>query len=238
MKILVLGDIHGRTIWKDIVEKENPDLTIFLGDYVTTHDFVTPEQQINNLVDIIDYKCNNWNKVIMLRGNHDTQCLGYSWAECYPDEPEVQEFMSETHFKEQFLHCTQWVYETDKFVFAHAGISDVWMKNIKCETTDDINKLPPSAKFGFWPRRMSDYSGTSETQPCTWIRPETLIYHFWGTKPQIVGHSTKLLLQSFHSINENDEIGPDLWICDTLGAGYYMTIVDDEIIVKNIKDEN
>ena len=35
--ILVLGDIHGRTIWKDIIDTENPDLIIFLGDYVTTH---------------------------------------------------------------------------------------------------------------------------------------------------------------------------------------------------------
>ena len=28
-KTLILGDIHGRTCWADIIEKENPDKVIF-----------------------------------------------------------------------------------------------------------------------------------------------------------------------------------------------------------------
>lgn len=67
-KILVLGDIHGRTIWKDIVNKEDPDLTIFLGDYCTTHDNISSEDQISNLKEILQYKKDN--NVILLRGNH------------------------------------------------------------------------------------------------------------------------------------------------------------------------
>ena len=56
-KILVLGDIHGRTLWKNIVDLEQPDLTIFLGDYVSTHDHsVTEQMQIENLEDILQYK--------------------------------------------------------------------------------------------------------------------------------------------------------------------------------------
>lgn len=70
MKILVLGDIHGRLIWKDIIEKENPDKVIFLGDYVSTHEDISSTQQINNLVDILTYKENNPDKVVLLRGNH------------------------------------------------------------------------------------------------------------------------------------------------------------------------
>ena len=70
MKILVLGDIHCRTIWKDIIEKENPDRVIFLGDYVSTHEDISSTQQINNLVDILTYKENNQDKVVLLRGNH------------------------------------------------------------------------------------------------------------------------------------------------------------------------
>ena len=31
MKILVIGDTHGRKGWKYIVSEENPDLTIFMG---------------------------------------------------------------------------------------------------------------------------------------------------------------------------------------------------------------
>ena len=54
MKILVLGDIHGRTIWKDIIEKENPDKIIFLGDYVSTHDNISADQQLSNLNNILN----------------------------------------------------------------------------------------------------------------------------------------------------------------------------------------
>ena len=70
MKTLVLSDIHGKTIWKDIIEKENPDKVIFLGDYVSTHDDISSIQQIDNLEDILTYKEDNLDKVILLRGNH------------------------------------------------------------------------------------------------------------------------------------------------------------------------
>ena len=53
MKILILGDIHGRTIWKDIIEKESPDKVIFLGDYVSTHDNISADQQLSNLNNIL-----------------------------------------------------------------------------------------------------------------------------------------------------------------------------------------
>ena len=32
MKIVVLGDIHGRTVWKDIIAREQPDQVSSLGD--------------------------------------------------------------------------------------------------------------------------------------------------------------------------------------------------------------
>ena len=70
MKTLILGDIHGRTIWKEIIEKENPDKVIFLGDYVDTHQFISPRDQIENLEEILTYKEKNPDKVILLRGNH------------------------------------------------------------------------------------------------------------------------------------------------------------------------
>jgi metallophosphoesterase superfamily enzyme len=68
--IVVLGDIHGRTIWKKILEIEHPDKVIFLGDYVTTHYGISSETQIENLKEILTYKENNPDKVILLRGNH------------------------------------------------------------------------------------------------------------------------------------------------------------------------
>lgn len=71
MKTLILGDIHGRPIWRDIIEKEKPDRVIFLGDYVSTHDMISSEQQIGELEGILEYKEQNKDTVILLRGNHE-----------------------------------------------------------------------------------------------------------------------------------------------------------------------
>ena len=90
MKTVVLGDIHGRICWWDIIQKENPDRIIFMGDYVSTHDKnISQEQQCSNLEDILNFKRERNDDVILLRGNHDMQHLGYSWAECSGFFPKV-----------------------------------------------------------------------------------------------------------------------------------------------------
>ena len=38
MKTLLLGDIHGRNIWKEIIKKETPDRVVFIGDYFDSFD--------------------------------------------------------------------------------------------------------------------------------------------------------------------------------------------------------
>lgn len=75
MRILVLGDTHGRLIWNDVIKNESPNLVVFLGDYVSTHELISPDQQLSNLEDILNYKENNSEKVILLRGNHEISIL-------------------------------------------------------------------------------------------------------------------------------------------------------------------
>ena len=52
MKTIVIGDIHGRDVWKKIVEHENADKVIFIGDYFDSFD-IPSSDQINNFLDII-----------------------------------------------------------------------------------------------------------------------------------------------------------------------------------------
>ena len=82
MKTVIVGDIHGRTVWKDIQKKEQPDKMVFLGDYVSTHESISSLQQIDNLKNILALKEQNPERFILLRGNHDMQHLGYKWASC------------------------------------------------------------------------------------------------------------------------------------------------------------
>lgn len=230
MKILVLGDIHGRTIWKDIIEKENPDKVIFLGDYVSTHDNISSTQQINNLEEILTYKENNPDKVILLRGNHCVQHLGYYWAECSGFNPKVWQYMSESNFKERFLKLTQWIHIDGNLntIFSHAGISSIWMDNSNINSIYDINKLEPSELFAFTPNSTHDYYGNSVTQPPTWIRPQALYECNIADWDQVVGHTP--VIKDIINIREFTKNNRNVWLCDALGLSKYLLIENGTFI--------
>ena len=233
-KILVLGDTHGRPFWKEIIEKENPDKIIFLGDYVSTHEGISAEQQLSNLEEILTYKENNPDKVILLRGNHDTQHLGYYWAECSGWNGQVWSVMSQPEFKERFLKLTQWVYidEELKTIFSHAGVSDVWMKNSEIDSVHDINSLEPSELFGFTPNYYGDCYGDSETQPPVWIRPQALCKCNVKGWDQVVGHTP---VRTIINVGKSAKGKQNIWLCDALGVKQYLVIDNNEFQPKTFE---
>ncbi len=223
MKTIILGDIHGRTCWKDIIAKEKPDFTIFLGDYITSHENISDEIQINNLLEILNYKELNPKSCILLRGNHDLQCLfGNSglWA-CYPEPSrKLLSICSSEEFRNRFLSNTQWIYITDNIIYSHAGISKTWL-NDTGKTLDKINTIPPDENlFGFRPDSIFDNSGDSKTQGCIWIRPQSLAEDAIYGYIQVVGHST------VHTITNIKKLVPSLensiWLCDNLPNEYLI----------------
>lgn len=235
MKTLVLGDIHGRTCWKDIIEIEQPDKVIFLGDYVSTHEGISEEQQITNLREIMDYKIENQDKVILLRGNHDMQHCGFNWAECSGLYPKVQEYMTE--IIDEFLELTHWIHIDDNIIFSHAGISQVWFNNCELNSVTEINDMLPTCKFGFT-GKFSDYTGISTTQPPTWIRPQTLVYCAFPDYIYVVGHTP---VKNICDIVEyaktvglpdpEDVADTQIWCCDNLPKEY-LIIEDKQFKVK------
>lgn len=238
MKTLVLGDIHGRTIWKDIIKKENPDKVIFLGDYVSTHEGISSDQQIEELYVILDYKDNNPDKVILLRGNHDMQHLGFYWASCSGLNMRVLQYMSTNDVKGWYLSLTQWVYIDEELntIFSHAGVSFVWLETVaKINSIHEINALEPSEKFGFWSNRFSDCCGESTTQPPTWIRPNTLATCNVLGWNQVVGHTPQY---NISKMSKNCKGKHTIWLCDSLGFGNYLVIEDGEFISKHYGKED
>lgn len=227
-KIVVLGDIHGRTVWKDIVAKEQPDQVIFLGDYVSTHEDISDDEQVENLKEILKYK-DEHPETILLRGNHDMQHLGFETIEISGYFPVVA--MEMEHFKDEFLAKTQWIHVMGNIVFSHAGVSQAWLdaNGLKLE---HINKLAPSELFGFNTSDPHDLFGNSPEQPPTWIRPMALISEMIPDYDQVVGHTPV-----DHCFNVKDVIADtpyNLWLCDALDQGAYLRIENGIITEQNI----
>lgn len=246
MKILNIGDVHGRTKVFDIIraEMDNVDLINITGDFFSTHDpKITQDDQIMVMEGILSLKEDFGDKMHIQRGNHDL--INYSWGECYPTAGQKCERWMQAHLKE-WLDATEWINVVDNIIFSHAGISRTWFKNTGCEKVEDINKLPPSKLFGFTPDNSFDYYGNSKTQPCTWIRPQTLMKDALIGYIQVIGHTS--FKQIVHIINDFGDIegydshiydpdiivNPvDIWCCDT-NLEQYLLIDNGKFIVKNI----
>ena len=231
-KIVVLGDIHGRTVWKEILAKESPDKVIFLGDYVGSHDDIDAQVQLDNLYAILNYRVY---EKILLRGNHDMQHLCYHWAGCSGLDRVVADEMYD--IKPQFLARTRWAYQEivggKKVIFSHAGISKAWINGVirvvdieQPDWIDELNRICPSKRFGF-NGEPGDVYGDSPMQPCTWIRPEALTGNGIDGYTQVVGHTPQ---DSVKEIKVNDT--DCLWLCDALGNNSYLVIEDGQFIPK------
>lgn len=234
MKIIIIGDIHGRKQWKNIVNSEKFDKVVFLGDYFSSHEGLSGEQQIDNYLDILQCKKDNPKKVILLRGNHDMQHLGYYWAECCNFFNVVQQFFNFEANKTEFLENTQWLFKYKNILMSHAGVSKVWMNNSGLKSVSEINNLPPSEIFGFIPslKNPYDYYGNSDTQPLTWIRPDALVTCAVKKYTQIVGHTR---VKNIFNVRKYNEENPDIWLCDCMPKEY-LVYDNGKFVIKNIDD--
>lgn len=233
MKVLVLGDIHGRLIWDDIIELEKPDRIIFLGDYVSTHENISSEQQIYNLEDILTYKEDSIKEVILLRGNHDLDHIGCFHNKYSGYNSKVAKYMTES--KNRFLNDTQWIYidEELKVIFSHAGISQIWMNNSNISDIHEINNIELFDLFDFTPNNYFDMCGTSTSQPPTWIRPEILCRCNIIGYDQVIGHTPQ---KEIHKVIESTTGKQTIWLCDALANGCYLIIEDSKFIPKKLSN--
>lgn len=229
MKIAVIGDIHGRHVWKEIVAKEHYDFVVFLGDYFDSFDIPLVDQ-LYNFKEIIRYKKENNHKVILLIGNHDAQYMPRSF------DPYIEGFQMENHADIQALlvehkNIMQMALQLDNFLFTHAGVSETFLRdtNYPDDNWENIPqhlnvtwKLYPEL-FKFKPGYSK--SGNSPDQSCIWIRPPALMSLNKRMKKsgiiQVVGHTRQ---------NEIDitgkSTGKKYFFVDTLGVGQYLIIED------------
>ena len=150
MKILINPDIHGRVFWKYSIEhKDEFDKIIFLGDYLDAYspDLLLKEE--DNFKEIIQFKKDNSDKVILLLGNHDCSYINdkiYTASRYNP--------VKHDSYQKLFLDnidLFQLIYIYDKYLFSHAGVYQKWMDLNKLTLKDlldcDLDKLSKSLNW-------------------------------------------------------------------------------------------
>jgi predicted phosphodiesterase len=71
-KIVVIGDIHCRDVWKQILANEQTfDKVVFVGDYFDTFEETPIKEWINNFSNIMNLRYDYPDQIITLIGNHD-----------------------------------------------------------------------------------------------------------------------------------------------------------------------
>ena len=236
MKTIVIGDIHGRTIWKDIVLKEqnSSDKIVFIGDYFDTHEDISQEQQINNFRDLIQFKADNDNKVILLLGNHDFHYLENAKEQYSGYTSKYANIITVVLETALAADLVQICYVYDKYIFTHAGISKTWVNSVLGSNKPDLSTLEQSmnslfkeakSPFRFTPGEDYNPYGDEITQTPIWIGPKSLLSDILDDCIQVVGHTTVDYLG----------IGEKLIQIDCLGtSGEYLTILDGVSIASRI----
>ena len=178
-KVIVLGDIHGRDIWKKIVEaNSDADLFLFIGDYFDSFhiDILT---QMHNFREIIKFKNENPDKVITLIGNHDfhytSACIGsysgFNYSIFYNMKLELDELI-----RNGILLIA---HQIDNLLFTHAGVTKTFCEEQKIDTDNLVNSL--NDYLIFKPNTFNFRSGINHssygddvTQGPLWVREKSL----------------------------------------------------------------
>lgn len=194
MSCIVIGDIHGRRIWEQVLKKHPKDTLVFVGDYFDSKEGFGADEQIKNFKHIIACKSKQKEKVILLTGNHDFHYLPFAGE----DYTGFQSFkaidISETITQAYKNGLLQMGYRFGNYLISHAGLTKKWCKKQGIPFDDPIpfvNNLwqEKPIHFRFNPGKNWDVSGDEPEQGPCWVRPKSLrknkIPDFW----QVVGHT-------------------------------------------------
>ena len=147
-KIAVVPDVHGKSFWKEAKEKiDSVDEVVFLGDYLDTYSFkglLNREIELNNFLEILNFKKEYPDKIILLLGNHD---IGYLLRLGCSRQTHGEMFdIYQNHFEENIalFQMTEYIQlNNEKIFFSHAGILKKWAELVeqKLDLGDDSLKI-------------------------------------------------------------------------------------------------
>lgn len=148
-KILILGDIHGRSFWKEPCNNWK-DKIIFLGDYHDPYgEYIEGEpnkaESLINLRELAEFveSRRNTSDIICLLGNHDLSYFN-GFCECRFDhwqKNEVKDLINSLNPQLYYIYEDLTIEEPHKYLFSHAGITKDWLdcNNMELKDLDNID---------------------------------------------------------------------------------------------------
>lgn len=255
MKTVILGDSHGRDLWKQIVEIENDaDRIIFLGDYFDSFD-LPGVVQLQNFLDIVKFKKNSDKEVVLLFGNHDYHYMpgftgygysGYQSGMAYQFRDAI----------EQNLEHFQMAYLFDDVLCTHAGISPEWLESTFKKEKHDwnidsmegiadmvelVNSYFVSKPIVFEFNGFNPY-GDNTYQTPIWIRPTSLMSankkdpRLKDQVIQVVGHTG--VKDIFNSVLATEKsMGGRYYLNDAIESRGYLVHENGKFIPKEVSND-
>jgi predicted phosphodiesterase len=139
-KFVSIGDIHGSNRWKlllfgtvtptkDLIISimQSIDKVIFVGDY--TDSYETDEPIVENLKEILNFKNDYYDKVILLWGNHDVYyyTMNYGRDNVTGSRDEMLHDLNQI-FRQNYRYF-QFSYQYKNYIWTHAGIHRGWFEH-------------------------------------------------------------------------------------------------------------
>ena len=241
--MVILGDIHGRDIWKKIVEVEqSADVVVFVGDYFDSRDRVAGAKQLQNFKDIVAYKhhteSNSHKRVVLLFGNHDFHYMPWFTREPYSGylpymAAKYKRVLVET------LPQMRVAFAFGDVLVSHAGVSVEWLRRFVGPTsavgpweTADIQTISDAVNETFFAKPSAfDFNGFNPfgddpQQSPIWIRPEAL-------KNANIGMLNKDLIQVFgHTVSRDPQVTFDRSLNDPQGHYFHADMLEKRCYLK------
>ncbi len=130
---LVIPDVHGRTFWKEAVEK-HPELpVVFLGDYHDPYpdEHISPRESLHNFMEILSFARNN-PRCTLLLGNHDLHYIYSFGGGCrydYARARQLGELFRANRDLFKLIHVWKPCF-AHPIVFSHAPILAEWAETV------------------------------------------------------------------------------------------------------------
>lgn len=229
MRTVVISDIHGRSIWRDVVEHSKSEILygvdkyVFMGDYFDPYDNIDIENLLSNFREILSFQRQDPDKVVLLIGNHE---IGYTkyCPERYSrydskNAEDIQYALTKAIKNHSLQLSTIW----DNVLYTHAGVTKTWLQqeyngDLQAFIDDCMLKKANADKYFFENHGSPlDFYGNHRGHSPMWVRTRPLIADAVEGVKQVVGH-TQL---------EKVAIRGNLCFTDCLGQKRQYVVVDN-----------